>query len=81
MNINASYHTQQCHTPNTGHVHTSQMSGAGSVTRLAVLALATQSKFGCYIRPCDIICENLLMSVTFYSMDVFFRHESSFMQV
>lgn len=44
---------------------------ASSGIRLTVLALAAESNVGCSIRPCDIFCENILISVTFYSKNIF----------
>ena len=72
MNVNASYHTQQCNTSNTRNVHASQKLGAGSVARLCwtrvygwttLLVSAAQLNVGCSIRSCDTICENILVHV------------------
>ena len=71
MNANTSYHTQQCHTSSTRIRPCQSNVGCGSVIRLALLALAAQSDVRCFICLCDIICENILMPVTFYSINIF----------
>ena len=51
------------------------MLGAGSVTPLAGLALASPA----LIPSCYILCENILVSVSFYSINIFSMLDVKFM--